>query len=66
MFLAPEMLAIFYIFYIYVTRLPVTILTMAIYGVLLDLLFRVTMVYQWTCEKTWKIQTKIFENLIKI
>jgi hypothetical protein len=45
MFLAAGMLAIFYIFYIYVTRLPVTILTMAIYGVLLDLLFRVTMIF---------------------
>lgn len=45
MFLAAGMLAVFYLTYIYVTRLPVTLLTMAIYGVLLDLLFRVTMIF---------------------
>jgi hypothetical protein len=39
------MLAIFFAAYIYGTGLPVTLVTMAIYGVLLDLLFRETMVF---------------------
>ena len=45
LFLAAGMLAIFFAAYIYGTGLPVTLVTMAIYGVLLDLLFRETMVF---------------------
>ena len=39
-FIAGGMMAMFYMVYIYVLRLPITVLNLAIYGVVWDLVFR--------------------------
>ena len=40
LFIAGGMLSIFYVFYIYVLKLPLTYTNIAIYGVILDYIFR--------------------------
>ena len=45
MFIASGMLTIFFVIYIYVLRVPVTLFNLAVYGIVLDLFFRVTMLF---------------------
>lgn len=40
LFIASGMMAIFYMIYIYVLKIPLTVLNLAIYGVILDVIFR--------------------------
>jgi hypothetical protein len=43
--IASGMMTLFYIFYIYVLRLPLNYTYLAIYGIILDFIFRKTMVF---------------------
>jgi preprotein translocase subunit SecG len=45
LFIPGGMLTIFFVIYIYVLKLPLTYTNLAIYGVVLDLLFRETMLF---------------------
>jgi len=45
LFIAGGMLTLFYVIYLYIIRLPVTYTYLAIYGFLLDLFFRKTMIF---------------------
>jgi uncharacterized membrane protein YvlD (DUF360 family) len=44
LFIASGMMAIFYIIYFSILRLPVNLLYLAIYGIILDVIFRQTMI----------------------
>ena len=45
LFIPAGMLSIFYIFYIYVLKLPMTYTNIAIYGIIIDYIFRTFMIF---------------------
>lgn len=40
LFIAAGMMSLFYVIYIYIIRLPITLFNLAIYGIVLDFIFR--------------------------